>query len=188
MMRWLGIVVVAVIGCGLVGCSAGGGQTFTVGPGEYAAAFEAAKRELHSAGFELDRVDARAGVVTSRVAASSGLATLWIQHDSTIGQSVEGILNHQVRRARVVFSPADRTDGVADDLRLEDSIEMVGRVEVEVLRVYRAGVRPAAASIQASGLEIEPGSDEPVALAPVAVDEELAARLARKMRQRLRGT
>ena len=93
---------------GLGGCAAERTDvTFEVSAGGYARAFDAAKEVLREAGFELDRVDARAGVITTRSKGSAGIATPWVGDESTIEQEFDDLI-HQQRRTAVVCSTGAR--------------------------------------------------------------------------------
>ena len=61
----------------LSGCATSRPAEFATAPGGYAAAFDAAREVLREFRFELERVDARSGIITTRPKATAGLATLW---------------------------------------------------------------------------------------------------------------
>ena len=153
-------------GCGpsrtaLAGLGAGGGPR-SVGVGFDAAAyprvFEAAKDELRARGFELDRVDARAGVITTSGMLSAGALTPWVGGAGP-SASIDDTFHRNERVVRVVFARAtpegtlsvDRAtwpgSGGAADLRLWPGAVTV-RVEVDVFRSYEPGRRVDANSIR----------------------------------------
>ncbi len=109
--------------------------TVAMPAGGYAGGFDAAREALRSAGFELDRVDAQAGTITSQPRASSGLATPWDTQQSGFTQEVSDLLNQQRRRVRVTFTAAGTdTPPVAGE-----AVE--ARVEVYVDRLQHPGLR-----------------------------------------------
>lgn len=186
---WRGVWVVCVgvcaaggFGAGLGGCASAKGtsRTVEVGAGSYAAAFDATREVLRSYRFTLERVDARAGVITTEARFSSGLATFWDPVQSDGGQELMETLNYEGRRARVVFSrpgsasadggvlapgvgeetpQALRDEGVMADGSVrptldEDLREEVGplvmKVDVIVDRVQRPGRRVETSSMSRS--------------------------------------
>lgn len=93
---------------GLSGCAAGGDSNeVLLDSSRYARAFEATKRVLRDERFTIDRVDARAGVITTRPKSSGGLLTAWDGEQSDFGDELEDAANFQQRRVRVVFEPYD---------------------------------------------------------------------------------
>src|SRR5690606_38676825 len=111
-------------------CASGGPTEVAIGPGEYAAAFNAARDVLRDARFEIDRVDARAGVITT-----VPKTTTW--------RDLEDVLNRHGRRVRVSFDPAGEAaePDTIRDLLTEEPGELVMRVRVVVEREQRPGWR-----------------------------------------------
>lgn len=101
----------------------------------YAGAFDAAREALRSAGFELDRVDASAGTITSQPRASSGMATPWDTQQSGLTQEVSDLLNQQRRRVRITFTEAGTNAPPVAGKPVE------ARVEVYVDRLQHPGLR-----------------------------------------------
>ena len=172
----------------LTGCAAPKSDgTFTVPVGAYGAAIDATRDTLRDYRFDLDRVDAAAGVVTTAGKWSSGLATPWDAEQSTIEQEWDDTMNRQQRRVRVTFAPADGEG--ADDLRTLDT-PLVGRVEVTVYRMHRQGWRLESESIGRSRRAFDPElgrSQGPRYLVPIARDERLEARIAEAVARRIKG-
>jgi hypothetical protein len=120
--------------------------------GAYARAFDAAKDELRDAGFELDRVDAREGVITTRPRASAGLWTPWTLDEQSAGDEIDGTFNAERRIVTVRFGPVTpaAAGGPTTDLRTLEG-PLTARVEVAVHRLYRPGRIPESAAIRLTG-------------------------------------
>ncbi len=161
---------------------------FTIPPGAYGAAIDATRDTLRDYRFDLDRVDAAAGVVTTAGKWSSGLATPWDAEQSTIEQEWDDAMNRQQRRVRVTFASAD--GGAADDLRSLDA-PLVGRVEVTVYRLHRQGWRLESESVGRSRRAFDPElgrSQGARYLVPTTRDERLEARIADAVAKRMRAS
>jgi len=187
--------------CGyLTGCQAPApaSTSLRIAPGAYSATFEAVKDELRASGFELDRIDARAGVITTRPHFSAGLATPWIGDESTLGQELDDFLNRQRRTVRVVFTPADAdSDSIPDaepvvnpvDTRTLD-VDIRAQVEVRLERIHRLGLRPSSASVRLSSVtervDQDGAEDPPWTTEVVDNDALLAARIVRGVTRRMR--
>jgi hypothetical protein len=167
-------VILAVLVALVAGCSVRGDGTFVVPPGEYESAFDAARKTLVEHRFTLERVDAGEGVITTREAASAGLASPWHPYQSTPGDEVEDLLNQQFRRVRVTFT-------------LRDDGSREGRVRVSVHRVQRPGLRLSPRTHHTASLAIDPAlvarGMGPGYSVPVRRDARLEARLARAIEQ-----
>lgn len=201
----------AGVGLWASGCGSGGERAveFAVPPGRYIETVEVARRVLMEAQFEIDRVDAAAGVLTTHPKSSAGLLTPWITDQSTLEQRVADAANTHRRRVRVTFEPAavgvpegpggqaaaDVAGGVwssvgALDLR-ESEVALTARVEVYVDRVRRPGLRLETESIRTSRVSLDPSLSarmmNPEYVTSVDRDDLLAARLAERMRRRMEG-
>lgn len=147
-----------------------------ISPAEYPAAFQAAKDLLREYEFELDRVDAEAGIITTHPRASAGFATPWIPHMTSPEGALEGYLQPERRIASITF------DGNADQSRAL-------RANVQVLRLVRPGKRPSIASIRLTSAWTDPALVEqgvqPAYVASSHEDSKLGQSLARALRQRL---
>lgn len=147
-IRAVGLVAVAVCGGFLGGCSSPPENMgrFSVSSGRYNEAIDASRSVLTSLGFDLDRVDAAGGVVSTRAKRTAGIATFWDGEQSTFRQEWEDLINRQSRKVRVVFELADQADAgeqidlARGDLRDADAagVSLVGRVEAVVYRHHRA--------------------------------------------------
>lgn len=177
-----------LIGLALGGC-AGTEKVSTevaVAPGRYAEAFEAAKDVLRDYQFDLDRVDAVSGVVTTHGRGSSGFATPWIPHGTSFGDGVSGAIERERRVAAVVFTSGaeevvaerkevpeaeggvDKADAIEELLpgavpgagpgaaALDSTGEVRARVTVWVERVYSPGRRVSATSVRLSSFTSDP--------------------------------
>lgn len=171
-------------------------NTFTVAPGQYTAAFDAAKKTIREAEFELARIDARGGVIATLPRASSGFATPWIQHGSSFNDDVEGLSHYQRRQVRITFLPegtteADSTSDAGIDLR-EHQGPLIARVEVEIERVYKPGRRLDATSARLTSFATDPDLVErglqPMFTAEHRPDPALAARIAQEISSRVSAT
>ncbi|MCE7973140.1 MAG: hypothetical protein DYG92_02270 [Leptolyngbya sp. PLA1] len=173
-MRLLLLLPAAV----LVGCAARGTGEFAVPAGRYDDAFVAARAVLRDSGFDIERVDARAGVITTLPKASAGWATPWDTEQSTPTQETSDLFNRQRREVRVAFEPAPA-----------EGEPVTGVVTVTVSRVQSPGVRPNPRSIQLTTISRDPSlSDRGVWIGyavAVSRDPELEARLARKVESAL---
>lgn len=177
--------MLAALVVGLGGCAAQGPAFVDVPAAAYSRAFEATRRVLVESSFELDRVDARAGVITTRARPGAGLLTPWDSTPTTVSQRVEDTLNAQRRSVRVYFEPAGAT---ADDLR-ESQPSVRARFEVAVHRFHRPGWELDATAVRSSGVSssrrdrergLQGGFETTLTL-----DPELAARLARRTESEL---
>lgn len=188
------ILLVATAGLG-AGCapSAEGPRQFTVAPGQYAAAFDATREALRELHFDLDRVDAASGVITTRPHFSPGLFEPWDPTQTGLSQEWEDTVNMQAREVRVTFSPARaEVAGSAEadaeaDLRAT-SDELTGSVWVTLLRQHRAGRRLDSEWVGGSSFSIDPELRSRAGLryrVPLKRDQRLEARLADAIRERL---
>ena len=190
-------VVFLLIGLCCSGCSKDpvGSASFRIPGAEYDLYYEAAKDVLGDQQFDLERVDARAGVLTTRPVASAGWATPWIRHASTMGQSTNDLIQRNRRIATVRFqrvsdetNVSSQVDPVASDLRdFDGTIEVSVNVIIE--QVYRSGRRLSPTSIRLTTFASDP-RDEAIGAAQlrtrtVGTDAALSARIADEMIDRL---
>jgi hypothetical protein len=167
--RFVGLVMVAAWGLGAFGCASDPAPdpepepqpaaAYLFDASNYAQVFQAAKDVLREYQFELDRVDARSGIITTQPKPSAGLATPWIPHSGDFKGSVRGLIEHEQRRARVEFVPAGLAEPQAPgtpDLR-EATGAMVARIEVEIDRVHRPHRRASPTSIKLSSFARDTG-------------------------------
>jgi hypothetical protein len=176
----------------LAGCAAPRPEEafFAIEPGRYADAFAAAKDVLASCRFELERVDARAGVLTTRAKPTSGLATPWDEEQTSFLMEWEDLLNRQLRRVRVTFRPALPAPEPPPDLRLFDG-PIAATVEVVIDRRRRPGWRVESTSIRLSSFTRDPALVDrglwPTYDVPFTQDDRFAAVLGRRIAARLVG-
>jgi len=112
--RWLGRMGIVSAACALIGaggCAAPRDTTFRSPPGRYAEAFEAARASLREAGFEVERADARLGVITTAPLHEAGLFTPWAGIGDSVGEAWEDTLNDRWRRAEIRRRRAPGTCG-----------------------------------------------------------------------------
>jgi len=181
----------------LGGCAADGPGEFAVPPERYAAAINATRDVLREYRFEIDRVDASMGVVTTRPKSTDGLFTPWDTEQSTFSQEWEDTLNDQRRRVEVRFSREGDAQVLADRKRgdplpaslLDEPGATTARVTVIVERLQRPGWRPATESVRLSTYTSDPALAEeglePVYAIRLSDDPPLAARLAREIQKRM---
>jgi len=157
-------------------------DSFVLAADRYGAAFQATKDMLREYEFELDRVDARRGVITTQRRQWAGLATPWIPHATGADSAIVGLLHHELRECRVTFTLADEPappDSPIDDLDLRAA--QVGlRAQVQVTRFFiqRPHQRISAVSIRHRSQAIDPALLEEGLQPQFAVDEGLDAALA----------
>jgi len=166
----------------LAGCRTGTVTSLPVEPGGYADAFTGVTEVLRAQGYELERVDARAGIITTRPLASSGVWTPWITSERTARDEIESSLHRQRRLAEVRFL------GTQGDFRLTpDPLRLEVRVSVE--RVYQPGVRVTPASVRLRHVSEDPGldlpRDEPVFAVSMRSDQAAAAYLTGLLAERM---
>lgn len=196
----------------LAGCAARAPASveFGVQGVAYDRAIAAARDVLLEARFEIDRIDAASGVITTLPKTSAGLLAPWDQDQTTLGQEISDATSTQRRRVRITFEPAaaDRRDrpagqaaadivgigavaggGSTIDLR-SSGLEMTARVDVFVDRVRRPGMRLETESIRTSSVTVDPTLSArrmmPEYATTVDHDDLLAGRLAERIRERLR--
>lgn len=132
MTRALVLVAVAMLG----GCASNRPQpTVAIAADAYPGGFDAAREALRSAGFELDRVDAQAGTITSQPRASAGLATPWDTQQTSAMQELSDLVNQQRRRVRITFTAA------GSDAPPVAGTPVEARVEVFIDRLQQPGLR-----------------------------------------------
>lgn len=192
--RWIGTALIFTAGV-LAGCASRPGAALVDVPaGRYSAVFQAAKDVLRDAQFELDRVDAEGGVITTRARGSSGLATPWLPHSAGFSDAVTGLAQRERRRVEVVFSAAGEADQQretpgSDVARPALPPDMPLRLEVLVTveRVYRPGKRVDATGVRLTSYASDPSMRqdglEPAFAVESRKDAGLAGVLAEKIRK-----
>lgn len=181
------------MGVALVGCASSprgpdGPPPLYIDAADYPQAFGAAKDLARECEFELDRVDARAGVITTQPLISAGLATPWIPHSGSVAGSVQGLIQHERRSATIRFLPAGSGDAPPPELfdfrDFEGQVEIV--VEVELQRVHRPHRRPSIASIRLTSFAENPATADPERDQQFSIETLRDEDLARRMTERLR--
>lgn len=199
-------LVLMLIATCLVGCAGRprvdgppAAATFVVQADDYAQAFEIAQTELRRRFFELERVDAQAGVILSRPKTGAGVLAPWTLAPSS--RLAEDTLNAQSRTVEVRFEAAETIaqppDGVPDALANPDPPLPPGRargsvvVSVRVLISRRVSPtrRLEPSAIRYSGRTVKPelfqrGLDT-VYDAPRDLDAKASANLAVSIERRL---
>jgi hypothetical protein len=195
MLRVLLTLVPALL---LAGCASAPPE-IAVAPGQYGRAFDEARETLVRYRFELERVDARTGVITSRPKSTGGLATPWNRDQSTLYQELEDLGNEQRRVVRITFEPKGAAP-IADprgaaspppeetDLR-RATVPMTAHVDVVVERVQHAGWRVEPTAVRYSSITRDPELVArgmwPSYEVAFSQDPQLARRLAEDIRRKL---
>lgn len=182
-------MVLVVAGWGCTAPTALEPAELVIDASQYGAAFDAAREVLSDARFELDRVDARAGVITTYAKSTAGLATPWDTEQSSLLQELEDLVHLQVRRVRVTFEPVEESEAGADADRRALTGRLLVTVRVVVDRVQRPGTRLAPAAIGRSSTATDPALSGrgmmPAHAVPMTEDRQLAHRLARAMERQV---
>jgi|GEM_PF-472671 len=140
-MAYRCLVLMLLVTC-LVGCASRprvdappAAATFVVSADNYTDAFEAAQAEIRRRLFELERVDAQAGVILSRPKTGAGVLAPWSLAPSS--RLAEDTLNAQSRTVEVRFEAAETIaqppDGIADALAAPDLPIPPGRAKGSVV-------------------------------------------------------
>lgn len=175
--------------CCLGGCAAPKPTEFEVlvPPGQYAAAFAAARDVLHEEHWTIERADSRAGVITTRNTFTASLTGPADRQLSSTMSSPDDILNRQQRLIRMTWEPKEGT-APYDDLGAYEG-ELLLRVRAIRLRVQDPGWRVPSTSVRYASRTIDPdlvarGMSPDYAVA-LNVDEELSAQLAAQIAARM---
>lgn len=150
----------------------------------YPAALEAAIGTLVALGFSPDRIDAAAGIITTKPEPTAGLLTPWELDQATLADEVSDTLNQHERRVTIRFEPAATPPGGPSD---RDTLTC--RVEVVLSRVQRPGWRVETESPRLS----RRSSDQllvqrdiaPRSVVPIRRDDPLAERITADIARRL---
>lgn len=196
----LGLAVGAAAS-GLGGCAAHDEPArFGVATGDYDRAFAATREVLREVNFEIDRVDATRGVITTKARPDAGFFTPWTGYQLDASSAFEGSLNQQRRRVRVTFVPtvdeAAYLSGSGDQDRVGSQLDEVASrgpwtayVDVGVTRVQTSGLRPPPRAVLMSTATIDPIAQAQgvptIYDAPVSQDTAMAAALTRRIRKRM---
>ncbi len=168
----LGLLAAALV---FGGCQASGEARFEIAPGAFETAFDASRQALREYQFELERVDATEGVITTAPKASAGIATPWHREQSTLGQEFNDLLNQHERAIRIEFVPVPADASQASS----------GVIRATVFRLQSPGVRPASRAIGSTTTTLDPKLTErgiwAGQLVPSGEDPDLAVRLARRI-------
>ena len=162
--------------CALVGCRSGNHPaSFDIPEGAYAKAFDVTRDVLRDRRFDLERIYASQGVITTRAKQSSGLFTPWDGDQSDLRTEIDDSINNQSRRVRITFEPENAPPEAA----------RVARVEVIVYRMQDNGLRPNPRGIMLTSRTADPeaakrGVGQQYEIATTR-DELLAGRLAREI-------
>lgn len=141
--------------------------------------------------FTLARVDARAGVITTELKHSAGIATPWDGEQTTLSQEWEDFTNAQYRSVRILFEPTDRIasqrslDATSTpDLRTYSG-EITGTVIIVIERKSRPNWRISTTGIRLSSFARDPEGGGRVVVVPIARDHRLEAKLTKQIATKL---
>lgn len=169
----------------LAGCAStepyGPADRAVIAAEDYTRGFDAARDVLRETGFRIDRLDAAAGVITTRFKPTAGLASPWDREQSGLDDEVRELFNREGRIARVTFIPSQRPP---DDFDLRSVTQPVlVQVRVERFRVQRAQWQVETSAISLSSRTENPQAVaqglEPAFASSIGPDEPLARRLRR---------
>ncbi len=181
----------------IAGCASSGPLTVDI-PAEanntaYSRAFDAARDTLVARRFELDRIDARAGIITTRAKPTAGIFTPWDREQSGAFSALEDTVHQHQRRVTVTFVPVDageRPKGVAPDL-ISYNGPVRANVSVLIERVERPGFRAEVRSPRYSTMSVDEQREKlgeyPSFGAPLSPDDDFAARIAADIRAAVEG-
>jgi len=194
----------------LTGCTAPRTSEVSIPEAEYARAFDIAKQVLRDSRFDLERVDARAGVISTSPKETTGILTPWETEQQTAGQELEDMIQHQQRVVRLTFEPVDGP-GMAtqsSDPDLDPSldpaaadpaaafVDLLGkpadtrlRVQVVLQRINRPLWRVDSTTVRFSNYAVDPDlvqrGMQPQYEVSFAEDRDFADRLAQRIREKL---
>lgn len=183
----LAILLAALSGCSSTSTSEES-VTLLVPAGKYTETFQAARDTLRLERFELDRVDAPRGVLTTQPKDAPGIARPWDTRTDSMWQDAAA---HQLRSIRITF----RTPGFTGDRDVDDpSIDLVEQardtemlVQASVERVQRPGRRAQVDSVRMTSQATSPDVDARAMTPRYSVfargDSRLAAMLRDKIAQ-----
>lgn len=176
-------ILILTLAFALGGCASPRGTVaFEVPADRYDETIDVVRDTLRDARFQLDRVDAEAGVISTHPKSSAGLATPWDAEQSSFAVEVQDLVNQHERVARISFV------GDHEDLRLAHGT-LKAQVEVIVYRVRRANWRVETESISRSSHARDPLSisrGQPARFSQaIRRDDAFAAELADRIRERL---
>lgn len=159
-------------------CAARIEPTVTLEGGQYVGTFQAARDVLRDERFVLDRVDARAGVLST-------------QPNPGMLRGGDDVIDRLQRVVRVEFAPLGIVPPSADaDLR-EALGPVVMRVRVVIERVYYPGWRPSTTSARLGSRHIDDelvkNEQQPLYAAAAREDEAYASEIAAKIMRRIAG-
>lgn len=170
--------------------------------GRYDDAFTAAIEALEERRLPVDRVDARAGVITSAAIDSPGLAGAGDGTQTTTRNLIQDTAHRHVRTVRIEFTTPERDEATAPepprssiaaspamlDLRDQEG-PLVARVVVTVERVAYPGRRLETESVRGSSVSrdvvLQSRGVGGITRIPIRRDSALEQRLAERVRREL---
>jgi len=164
----------------LAGCAFSGERRAPLPESRYPRTFQAVQRVLVDHGFVLDRIDARAGVISTHPKASPGLFLPTDREQRSLGQEFRDAMHTHSRTVRVTMrtTPQDRT--TPPPTRDQDPRAGV-TVEVVLERASRPGFRIETEEIGVSSAFSSPEFEHLSGPVPVRRDTEFEAYLSRQI-------
>lgn len=160
-----------LVGCSSTPTQSGAGGRFVVEPGAYERAFDASRDKLAGLGFELERIDARAGVITSKPLSSGGLGTPWDRQQMSLKSEFADLAHAQQRSVRITFTPESEVDRLPSDepgsqigggllgvplTERSQAERLVGEIEITIERQYQPYWRLSGVSVNYSSRAQDP--------------------------------
>ncbi|MEM7754061.1 MAG: hypothetical protein AAF297_00320 [Planctomycetota bacterium] len=106
--------IASLLATSLAGCRAPETpRTFTFAAADYPRVFEITQETIRDYRFDLARIDARSGIITTDLKPTAGLATPGDLEQQTLGQEWQDLVNDQLREVRVWFRKTDTDAGSA---------------------------------------------------------------------------
>lgn len=143
----------------------------------YATAFNAAIEKLRELGFQPDRIDARAGIVTSEPLGSAGLLTPWDRTQGSLGDELGDAVHRQRRVVRIEFVPVNDAEPDPQSPLVTSPGSQAGPVSIPApvgeSRALSARVRVTIERVERANEQLDPSS---IRLSTRGRDDQLAAR------------
>jgi hypothetical protein len=149
----------------------------TIEPGHYTEAFNAVRDAFRAYGFTLDRVDGRAGVITTQPAPSSELRPVLAGVRDAARRGGEGLMHRHRRVAEARFVVPD-SGGEEDLTQWDGALSLRVRVSVERLHRFNTNIEPVSIRLSSvSGRSEQGKQDASIVVSYLRDDEKMASLL-----------